>query len=82
MSSGAQRVVRSGIPTDVATAVLAFALRSLANDPRGVGTPLSGVDDGHWIVRRSEYALRYEIDDLDRVVRIVAIEAMPEARPS
>ena len=82
MSSNAQRVVRSGLSHGVALAVLALALGSLARDPRGIGTPLSGVDDGHWRVRRREYALRYEIDDADRVVRIVAIEPAEDAQPS
>jgi mRNA-degrading endonuclease RelE of RelBE toxin-antitoxin system len=54
----------------------------LAVDPRGAGTPLGGEDDGHWIVKRREFALRYEIDEVDRVVRIVAIEPASDARPT
>ena len=82
MASDAQRMVRSGLSRDVAMAVLALALRSLADDPRGIGTQLGGEDDGHWIVKRREYAVRYEIDEIDRVVRIVAIEPMSDVRPT
>ncbi|MGI9186402.1 MAG: type II toxin-antitoxin system RelE family toxin [Gaiellales bacterium] len=80
MSSDAQRMVRSGLPSGVALALLALALGSLARNPRGIGTPLSGVDDGHWRVKRREYSLRYEIDDSDHVVRIVAIEPADDLR--
>ena len=80
MSSDAQRVVRSALPQDVAIGVFALAQRTLAVDPRACGQPLPGIYDGLWAIERSEYVMHYEIDEMDRVVRIVMIRPLPGSR--
>ena len=80
MTAEVQRVIRTRLPEDLALGVLALAQRSLAADPRGCGEPLGRQFDGLWAIERQEYVLHFTIDDVDRVVLIVALRPQPGSR--
>jgi mRNA-degrading endonuclease RelE of RelBE toxin-antitoxin system len=60
------------LPIKVATAVLA-TLDAIAENPRRLGKPLMLEHEGRLSARRGPYRIIYELDDDERVVRVVAI---------
>jgi mRNA interferase RelE/StbE len=60
------------LPISVAAAVLA-ALDSIAENPRRLGKPLMLEHEGRFSARRGPYRIIYELNDDERVVRVVAI---------
>jgi mRNA interferase RelE/StbE len=66
------RAIRTGDPS--AYRRIVAAIRSLADDPRPVGsTKLTGFDPPAWRVRVGGYRIVYEVDDSNVVVVIVDV---------
>jgi len=61
------------IPLRVIDAVIAFAHGDLARHPKRAGKPLTGSMEGRWTARRGSYRIIYEIDDDNRVIRIIGM---------
>jgi len=59
------------LPEKAAAAIVEFALGPLREYPRRVGKPLRGEQTGRWSVRRGPYRLIYEIDEENRIVRVL-----------
>jgi mRNA-degrading endonuclease RelE of RelBE toxin-antitoxin system len=60
------------LPINVAAAVLA-TLDAIAENPRRLDKPLMLEHEGRLSARRGPYRIIYELDDDERVVRVVAI---------
>ena len=61
------------LPLDVRSRV-ADALRSLADDPRPVGSRKLAGTKHDWRIRVGDYRVNYEIADSIRVVRVIACD--------
>ncbi|MGQ0778908.1 MAG: type II toxin-antitoxin system RelE family toxin [Pseudonocardiales bacterium] len=48
-----------------------FALGPLREYPHPAGKPLRGEQTGRWSARRGPYRLSYEIDEENRIVRVL-----------
>ena len=59
------------LPAKAAAAIVEFALGPLLDRPHRVGKPLGGEQAGRWSARRGPYRLIYEIDDENKVVRVL-----------
>lgn len=70
MAASAERAL-DRLPTKAAAAIVEFALGPLLQQPHRVGKPLSGKQAGRWSTRRGPYRLIYEIDEENRVVRVL-----------
>ncbi len=73
MAPAAGRALTDGLPEDAAVAAWEFISGPLAEAPHRVGTALKAPFDGQWRARRGEYRVRYEIDDAERIVRVLDI---------
>jgi mRNA interferase RelE/StbE len=62
------------LPPRVLSAVVEFAFRDLAREPRRVGKPLRGDLAGLFSARRGPYRVLYRIDDAVRIVFIVRVD--------
>jgi mRNA interferase RelE/StbE len=60
------------LPLSVAAAVLE-TLDAIAENPRRLGKPLMLEHEGRYSARRGPYRIIYELDDEERLVRIIAI---------
>jgi mRNA-degrading endonuclease RelE of RelBE toxin-antitoxin system len=60
------------LPISVAAAVLE-TLSAIAENPRRLGKPLMLEHQGRFSARRGPYRIIYELDDDERLVRVVAI---------
>lgn len=60
------------LPISVAAAVLE-TLQAISEQPRRLGKRLLFEHEGRWSARRGPYRIIYELDDADRIVRVVAI---------
>jgi mRNA interferase RelE/StbE len=60
------------LPISVAAAVLE-TLDAIAENPRRLGKRLMLEHEGRFSARRGPYRIIYEIEDADRLVRVVAI---------
>lgn len=60
------------LPIKVAAAVLE-TLDAIAENPRRLGKPLMLEHKGRFSARRGPYRIIYELDDDERVVRVIAI---------
>jgi mRNA interferase RelE/StbE len=60
------------LPISVAAAVLE-TLDAIAGNPRRLGKPLMLEHEGRFSARRGPYRIIYELDDSERVVRVIAI---------
>jgi mRNA-degrading endonuclease RelE of RelBE toxin-antitoxin system len=60
------------LPISVAAAVLE-TLSAIAENPRRLGKPLMLEHEGRFSARRGPYRIIYELDDDERLVRVVAI---------
>lgn len=60
------------LPISVAAAVLE-TLDSIGGNPRRLGKPLMFEHEGRYSARRGPYRIVYELDDAERVVRVIAI---------
>ena len=60
------------LPVKIGTAVLA-TLEAIAENPRRLGKPLTLEHEGRLSARRGPYRIIYELDDDERIVRVVAI---------
>jgi len=59
------------LPTRAAAAIVEFAVGPLLRQPRRVGKPLGGKQAGRWSARRGPYRLIYEIDEENKIVRVL-----------
>ncbi len=73
LAPAARRALTDGLPEDAALAAWEFISGPLAESPHRVGTPLKTPFDGQWRARRGEYRVRYDIDDAERIVRVLDI---------
>ncbi len=60
------------LPISVAAAVLE-TLSAIAENPRRLGKPLMLEHEGRFSARRGPYRIIYELNDDERLVRVVAI---------
>ena len=60
------------LPISVAAAVLE-TLDAIAENPRRLGKPLMLQHEGCFSARRGPYRIIYELDDAERIVRVLAI---------
>ena len=60
------------LPVSVAAAV-AETLQAIAENPKRLGKRLVLQHEGRWSARRGPYRVVYELDEGERVVRVVAI---------
>jgi mRNA interferase RelE/StbE len=70
----ATRALRSGLPEGVATAVIEFLTRALAENPHRVGKQLRGDLGGIHAARRGTYRVLYRINEAEREVVVLRIE--------
>lgn len=74
LSPGARRALTELLPPAAAFAAWEFINGPLRDAPHRVGAPLREPFVGLWRARRGEYRVRYEIDQAQRLVRIVDID--------
>jgi mRNA interferase RelE/StbE len=60
------------LPISVAAAVLE-TLDAIAENPRRLGKPLMLEHEGRYSARRGPYRVIYELDEDERLVRVIAI---------
>jgi mRNA interferase RelE/StbE len=60
------------LPISVAAAVLE-TLDAIAENPRRLGKPLMLEHEGRFSARRGPYRISYDLDDDERIVRVLAI---------
>ena len=60
------------LPISVAAAVLE-TLDAIAENPRRLGKPLTLEHEGRYSARRGPYRIIYELDEDERLVRVIAI---------
>ena len=73
LSPAARRALTELLPPAAAFAAWEFVNGTLRESPHRVGAPLREPFSGLWRTRRGEYRVRYEIDEQNRVVRVVDI---------
>ena len=67
------RALAERLPQSVAAAVLELLTGDLLVSPYRVGKPLQRELARVWSVRRGTYRILYEIDDVERVVRVLDV---------
>lgn len=72
--AGPARRAIDRLPEKVAVAVLDFLLGALLDNPHRVGKALRGILTGLHSARVGAYRVVYEINETDRVVRVVYID--------
>jgi mRNA interferase RelE/StbE len=60
------------LPISVAAAVLE-TLDAIAENPKRLGKPLMLEHEGRYSARRGPYRIIYELDEAERLVRVIAI---------
>lgn len=70
MAASAEKVL-ARLPEKAATALVEFVLGPLRRHPHRVGKPLRGELTGRWSARRGPYRLIYELDEANRIVRVL-----------
>lgn len=70
MAASAEKTL-ARLPARAAAAIVEFALGPLRLNPHRVGKPLRGEQTGRWSARRGPYRLIYEIDEENRIVRVL-----------
>lgn len=79
LAPAVRRALTDLLPEAAAVAAWEFISGPLVTAPRRVGTPLRAPFDGHWVARRGEYRVRYEIHDAAHAVRILDIDHRRDA---
>ena len=79
LSPGARRALTELLPPAAAFAAWEFLNGPLRDAPYRVGAPLRAPFAGLWRARRGEYRVRYEIDETQRLVRVVDIDHRRDA---
>jgi mRNA interferase RelE/StbE len=74
LSPGARRALTDALPPAAAFAAWEFVNGPLRDAPQRVGAPLRAPFEGLWRAHRGEYRVRYEINEAQRVVRVVDID--------
>ena len=74
MSRTAARHLAERLPDAAAAACMEFLFGPLAENPHRVGAALRPPFAGQWRARRSEYRVRYRIDEPERVVYVLDID--------
>lgn len=78
MAASAEKVL-ARLPEKAAIAIVEFALGPLLRSPHRVGKRLRGEQTGRWSARRGPYRLIYEIDDENRIVRVLHADHRSDA---
>lgn len=73
------RALQSGLPEDVASAVIEFLTGALVENPRRVGKQLRGVLAGIHSARRGTYRVLYRINEVQREVVVLRIRHRRDA---
>jgi mRNA-degrading endonuclease RelE of RelBE toxin-antitoxin system len=60
------------LPIPVAAAI-AETLKAIANNPKRLGKRLALEHEGRWSARRGPYRIIYELEERERVIRVIAI---------
>ena len=76
---GARRALTDVLPPAAAFAAWEFLNGPLRDAPQRVGAPLRAPFEELWRARRGEYRVRYEIDEGQRVVRVLDIDHRRDA---
>lgn len=79
LSPGARRAIEGDLPEAVATAVVDFLFRALAQAPYRVGKPLPFDLEGYYSARRGQYRVIYSIHDELVQVQVVRISHRADA---
>jgi mRNA interferase RelE/StbE len=79
LSPGARRALTELLPPAAAFAAWEFVNGPLRESPYRVGAPLREPFAGLWRARRGEYRVRYEIDEPQRLVRVIDIDHRRDA---
>ena len=79
LSPAARRALTDVLPPAAAFAAWEFVNGPLRDAPQRVGAPLRAPFEGLWRARRGEYRVRYEIDEAQRVVRVLDIDHRRDA---
>ena len=74
LSRSASRALAEHLPLGVASAVWAFLIGPLAENPRRLGKPLSGRLADHYWARRGSYRVVYTITDDPAVITVVRVD--------
>ncbi|MFZ5850288.1 MAG: type II toxin-antitoxin system RelE family toxin [Actinomycetota bacterium] len=74
LSPGARRALTESLNPAAALAAWEFVSGPLRDAPHRVGTALREPFAGLWRARRGEYRVIYEIDDDQRLVRVVDVD--------
>jgi len=70
----AARAIEHELSESVAWAVIEFVSGSLLADPHRVGKPLRGDLAGKYAARRGAYRVIYEIDEGNKMVKVVLVQ--------
>ena len=79
LSPGARRALAEQLPPPAAFAAWEFIDGPLRDAPSRVGAPLRDPFAGLWRARRGEYRVRYEIDEVQHLVRVLDIDHRRDA---
>ena len=79
LAPAARRALTDGLPPSAAFAAWAFMDGPLRDAPHRVGTRLREPFTGLWRARRGEYRVRYEIDEVGGIVRVLDISHRRDA---
>ncbi len=79
LSPGARRALTDLLPPAAAFAAWEFVNGPLREAPYLVGTPLRERFAGLWHARRGEYRVKYEINETQRLVRVLDIDHRRDA---
>lgn len=74
LAPAARRAIESGLPEDIATAVIEFITGPLVENPRRVGKELVRDLAGLHSARRGTYRVIYRIDDAAHEVVVLRID--------
>ena len=79
LSGPAVRAIREELPEAVAAAIIEFLTGGLRENPRRVGHPLHHDLEGLWSARRGTFRVIYEIDEEDRLIRVLRVDHRRDA---
>lgn len=79
LAPAARRALTDVLPRAAAFAAWEFVNGPLRDATSRVGAPLRDPVRGLWRARRGEYRVRYEIDDVRRLVRVLDIDHRRDA---
>jgi mRNA-degrading endonuclease RelE of RelBE toxin-antitoxin system len=79
LRASARRALTDTLPASVAPAVAEFIYGPLAENPKRVGSPLSGPYEGYYGARRGSYRILYRIVEDQVVVEVIKVDHRRDA---